>query len=309
MQDRFNKESGTTMAILGGIEGGGTKWVLGVGTGPDDLETISIPATTPAETLPKAADFFRGKAISALGIGCFGPLNLHPGSPGYGHITSTPKTGWRNTDVLGELSRAIQVPAALDTDVNASALGEARWGAAKGLTDFVYLTVGTGIGGGALVGGNLIHGLTHPEMGHMYVPRDRERDPFPGCCPFHDDCLEGLASGPAIHARWGMPGEELSADHAAWKLEAHYLAAALANIVYTLSPRRIILGGGVMRQQVLFPLIQRELVERLKGYIQASELLEDIGTFVVPPALGEHSGVAGALVLAERALGSFTTAP
>ncbi len=288
------------MAILGGIEGGGTKWVLGIGTGPDDLETISIPATTPAETLRQAADFFGAKNIAALGIGCFGPLDLHPGSPTYGYITSTPKPGWRNTDILGELSRAIQVPAALDTDVNASALGEARWGAAQGLMDFVYLTVGTGIGGGAMVGGHLIHGLTHPEMGHMPMPHDRGRDPFAGGCPFHGDCLEGLASGPAIHARWGIAGEELPADHPAWILEAYYLSAALANIVYTLSPRKVILGGGVMRQQQLFPLIRRELLERLNGYIQAPEILEDIDSFVVPSGLGEHSGVAGALVLAER---------
>jgi fructokinase len=287
------------MAILGGIEGGGTKWVLGVGTGPDDLQTISIPATTPVETLRNAAEFFCAKNIAALGIGCFGPLDLHPGSPTYGYITSTPKNGWRNTDILGELSRVIQVPVALDTDVNASALGEARWGAAQGLTDFVFLTVGTGIGGGAMVGGHLIHGLTHPEMGHMPMPRDR--DPFKGCCPFHGDCLEGLASGPAIRARWGIAGEDLPADHPAWKLEAYYLAAALANIVYTLSPRKIILGGGVMRQQQLFPLIHQELIERLNGYIQAPEILEEIESFVVPPGLGERSGVAGALVLAESA--------
>ena len=290
------------MAMLGAIEGGGTKWVLGAGTSPDDLQTISIPATTPAETLQKAADFFRDKAITALGIGCFGPLDLHPASPLYGHITSTPKPGWRNTDVLGELSRAIQVPVSLDTDVNAAAMGEARWGAAQGLTDFVYVTVGTGIGGGAMAGGRIIHGLTHPEMGHMHVPHNLDRDPFQGCCPFHGDCLEGLASGPAIRARWRIPGEELPLDHPAWKLEAHYLAAALANIIYTLSPQRIILGGGVMRQKQLFPLIRQELIEKLKGYIQSPELLGNIGAFVVPPGLGEHSGVAGALVLAKQAL-------
>jgi fructokinase len=291
------------MQKLGAIEGGGTKWVLGVGTCLDDLEVVSIPATTPAETLRKAADFFRGKAIGALGIGCFGPLDLHPSAPTFGHITSTPEPGWSNTDVSGELSRAVEVPVALDTDVNAAALGEARWGAAQGLTDFVYLTVGTGIGGGAVVGGHLIHGLTHPEMGHMPMPPRPETtrdDPFPGCCPFHGDCLEGLASGPAIRARWGIAGEQLSSDHPAWKLEAYYLGAALANVVYVLSPQRIILGGGVMRQKILFPLIRQELQQRLKGYIQAAELLANIDSFVVPPGLGERSGVAGALVLAER---------
>jgi fructokinase len=285
------------MAMLGGIEGGGTKWVLGVGTGPDHLESISIPATSPAETIRATAEFFRGRAIAALGIGCFGPLDLHPDSPKYGYITSTPKTAWRDFDILGELSRAVQVPAALDTDVNAAVLGEARWGAGQGLTDFVYLTVGTGIGGGALSGGHLIHGLTHPEMGHMPVPHDRS---FAGSCPFHGDCLEGLASGPAIRARWGMAAEKLPLGHAAWPLEAHYLAAGLANIVYTLSPTRIILGGGVMRQQQLFPMIRQELLRRLQGYIQAQEILEDVYSFIVPPGLGERSGVAGALVLAER---------
>ena len=297
------------MAILGAIEGGGTKWILGLGTAPDNLETISIPATTPKETVGRAADFFRGKNIAALGVGCFGPLNLHPASPTYGYITSTPKAGWRNANILGELSRSLQVPVTLDTDVNASALGEARWGAAQDLTDFVYLTVGTGIGGGALVGGGLIHGLTHPEMGHMLVPRDRELDSFAGCCPFHGDCLEGLASGPAIRARWGIAGEDLPANHAAWKLEAYYLAAVLANLVYTLSPQKIILGGGVMRQRQLFPLIRQGLIERLKGYIQAPEMLDGITNFVVPPGLGERSGVAGALVLAERALGQTFTTP
>jgi fructokinase len=291
------------MAILGGIEGGGTKWVLGVGTGPTDLETVSIPATSPEETLRHAAEFFRGRGIAALGIGCFGPLDLHPSSPIYGYITSTPKAAWHNTDILGELRRELQVPAAIDTDVNAAALGEARWGAAQGLTDFVYVTVGTGIGGGAMVGGRLLHGLTHPEMGHMPVAVDQRRDSFRGCCPFHRDCLEGMASGPAIRARWGVAAEELSDDHEAWPLEGHYLSGALASIVYTLSPMRIILGGGVMRRRQLFPLICQELVERLRNYIQAPEILEDISSFVVPPGLGEQSGVLGSLVLAEQALG------
>lgn len=285
------------MKTLGGIECGGTKWVLGVGTGPGDLKTATIPATTPTETLRATAGFFRGKTIAALGIGCFGPLDLHPTSPKYGYITSTPKIAWRDFDILGELRRAIQVPAALDTDVNAAVLGEARWGAGQGLTDFVYLTVGTGIGGGALSGGHLIHGLTHPEMGHMPIPHDRS---FAGSCPFHGDCLEGLASGPAIRARWGMAGAKLPSSHEAWPLEAHYLAAGLANIVYALSPAKIILGGGVMRQQQLYPLIRQELQRRLSGYIQAREILEDIDNFVVPPGLGERSGVAGALVLAEN---------
>jgi fructokinase len=281
------------MPILGGIESGGTKWMLGVGTGPADLETETIPATTPQETLQRATEFFRGRGIAALGIGCFGPLDLHPSSSTYGYITSTPKPGWRNTDILGDLQRRLRVPIVLDTDVNAAALGEGRWGAAQGLTDFAYVTVGTGIGGGAMVGGRLVHGLTHPEMGHMPVAIDQRRDPFQGSCPFHRDCLEGMASGPALRARWGIPAEELTDNHEAWQLEAHYLSGALASLVYTLSPMRIILGGGVMRRGQLFPLIRRELEERLNKYAQVPE--------IVPPSLGEKSGVAGALVLAEQA--------
>jgi len=208
---------------------------------------------------------------------------------------------------VGTLGRALQVPVALDTDVNAAALGEERWGAAQGLKDFVYLTVGTGIGGGAMAGGHLIHGLTHPEMGHMPIARDR--DGFPGCCPFHCDCLEGLASGTAIHARWGIAGEELPPDHPAWALEARYLSAGLANLVYMLSPRKIILGGGVMRQRQLFPLVRKELVRWLNGYIQAPEFFDGIDDFVVPPSLGERSGVAGGLVLAGSFLKNSRSAP
>lgn len=281
------------MRLFGGIEGGGTKWVLGVGTGPGDLETVTIPATTPAETLGKAARFFQERPIAALGIGCFGPLDLRPDSATHGFITSTPKPGWSNTDVLGTLRRALGVPVAIDTDVNAAAQGEARWGAAQGIDDFVYMTIGTGVGGGAIAGGKLVHGGSHPEMGHMALPRGR--DTFAGVCPFHGDCLEGLASGPALKARWGIAGEDLPDGHEAWEVEAFYLGAALANLVYTLSPRRIILGGGVMRRTKLFPAIRRELSDRLNGYVR----IEDMDRFVVPPGLGERPGVAGALVLAE----------
>jgi fructokinase len=277
------------MSLFGGIEAGGTKFVCGVGTGPEDLRTAQIPTTSPAETVAAAVAYFRDQPVRAVGIGSFGPIDLRTG-----HITSTPKAGWQDFDLAGSVRRALGVPVGFDTDVNAAALGEARWGAAQGLSDFLYLTVGTGIGGGAVVGGRVLHGLLHPEMGHIRVPRDPAQDPYPGGCPYHDDCLEGLASGPAIAARWGVPARQLPSDHPAWVLEARYLALALADCVCTLSPQRIVLGGGVMQQTHLFGLIREELARLLNGYVRAGE--------VVPPALGSRSGVLGALVLAERAL-------
>src|SRR5579872_2343792 len=230
--------------MFGAIEAGGTKFVCGMGTGPDDLDTIQIPTTLPEETTAAVIAYFRGAALGALGIGSFGPIDLHPDSPSYGHITSTPKVAWRNYNLLGAIKTALRAPVGFDTDVNGAALGEARWGAAQGLMDFIYLTVGTGIGGGGLIGGRLLHGLLHPEMGHVRIPHDLARDPYAGGCPYHGDCLEGLASGPAMEARWGRPACDLPPDHAAWTLEAHYLALGLTNFVCTLSPRRILLGGG-----------------------------------------------------------------
>jgi fructokinase len=289
--------------MFGAIEAGGTKFVCAAGTGPEDLETIQIPTTTPAATLERAVEFFRPfrSELRAVGIASFGPVDLHPDSPTFGYITSTPKAGWRNTDAAGYVREALGVPVGFDTDVNGAALGEARWGAAQGLCDFLYLTVGTGIGGGAMVQGKVLHGLMHPEMGHIRLPHDLVRDPFPGCCPFHGDCLEGLASGPAIQARWEMNASELPADHAGLALEARYLALGLNNWVCTLSPQRIVLGGGVMQQTLLFPMIRAELVRLLNGYIQSREITEHADRFVVPAMLGSRAGVLGALVLAEHA--------
>jgi fructokinase len=273
--------------LLGGIEAGGTKFVCGVGTGPGDLATLHIPTTSPEATTAAAVDFLRRHAPQAVGIASFGPVDLATG-----HITSTPKAGWRNYDLAGTVRKALGVPIAFDTDVNGAALGEARWGAAQGISDFIYLTVGTGIGGGALVNGRPLHGLAHPEMGHIRIPHDIIRDPFPGVCPFHGDCLEGLASGPAIQARWGKPAPELPADHPAWTLEAHYLALALADWMYTLSPKLILVGGGVAEQAHLFEKIRSELSTILNGYIQGCE--------IAPPGLGSRAGVLGALALAEQ---------
>jgi len=292
--------------LFGGIEGGGTKFVCVIGRGPDDVVAEArIPTTTPQATLSETVEFFRSESaragsLAAIGVGCFGPVDLHEDSPTWGFITTTPKPGWERTDVAGRLKRDLGVPVAFDTDVNAAALGEARWGAARGLDSFVYLTVGTGIGGGGLLGGRPMHGLVHPEMGHMLLPRDRAADPFPGMCPFHGDCLEGLASGPALLARWGQPAEGLPEDHPAWPLEAHYLALAVVNFVCTLSPQRIILGGGVMDQRHLFPLIRREVVALLNGYLRAAEILDAIDSYIVPPGLGNRSGRLGALAMAEQ---------
>jgi fructokinase len=274
----------------GCIEAGGTKFVCGFGTGPDDLIVQSFPTTTPEETIGRSVEWLRSAGeLEAVGIGSFGPVDLRTG-----FITTTPKLAWQHCDIASRVRSALGVPVGFDTDVNAAALGEARWGAARGLSDFLYLTVGTGIGGGAVVNGRLIHGLGHPEMGHVRIPHDRERDPFEGSCPFHGDCLEGLASGPAMEARWNMQGSELLPDHPGWELEARYLALGLVNWVCTLSPQRIVMGGGVMQQEHLFGRIAAELDRLLNGYVAAPE--------VVPPQLGGRAGVLGAMVLAEMAV-------
>lgn len=290
--------------MYGGVEAGGTKFVCGIGTGPDDLRLGWIPTTSPEATVASVAAFFREQAdaqIEAVGIASFGPVDLHPESPTFGYITSSPKLEWQYYNLAGALGRALNVPVGFDTDVNAAALAEARWGAARGIADFIYLTVGTGIGGGAVVHGELVHGLVHPEMGHIRVPHDLAKDPYPGGCPYHQDCLEGLAAGPTMEARWGVPAQELPVDHPGWALEANYLALGLATWVCTLSPSSIVIGGGVMQQQHLFPMIRRELTRLLNGYIRAGALTDEIDQYVVPPQLGNRAGVLGAIALAETA--------
>ena len=290
--------------MFGAIEAGGTKFVCGIGTGPDDLKTIQFPTTSPQATLAIAIEFLRGQSrgeLRAVGIGSFGPIDLHSTSLTFGYVTSTPKAGWQNYNLAGTVRDALAVPVGFDTDVDAAALGEARWGAAQDLSDSLYLTVGTGIGGGAIINGRVLHGLVHPEMGHIRVPHDLASDPYPGCCPFHGDCLEGLASGPAMQARWRIAAEDLPPDHRGWALEAHYLAHGLANWVLTLSPQPIVLGGGVLRQAQLFTRIRQELAKLLNGYVRAPELTRDLDQYVVPPLLGDRAGVLGGLVLAELA--------
>ncbi len=295
------------MSVYGGVEAGGTRFVCAIGSSPDSLEAeTSFATTTPQETIDRTIAFFqqyRGREpLSAVGVGSFGPVDLNPKSPKFGYITATPKPGWANTEFLGRVSRALRVPVGFDTDVNAAALGEATWGAAKGLETFVYLTVGTGIGGGGMANGQLLHGLSHPEMGHLRVPHDLAKDPYPGACPFHGDCFEGLAAGPALLGRWGCRAEDLPPDHAAWRLEAHYLALGLENLICTLSPQRIILGGGVMQQTGLFQMIRQNVQQLLNGYLQVPAILEQIDQYIVPAALGNRAGVLGAIALAQNAI-------
>jgi fructokinase len=293
-------------AVVGGLEAGGTKFVCAVGTGPDDVRAEArFATTTPAETLRRAVAFFTeqraGVPLAALGIAAFGPLDLDPRSPTFGFVTTTPKPGWRDVDLVGPLRQTLDVPVRIDTDVNGAALAEQRWGSGRGVGTLVYVTVGSGIGGGAVIDGRPLHGLVHPEMGHVRLPHDCERDPFPGICPHHGDCWEGLASAPALAARWGQPAEALPDDHPAWELEARYLALGLASIVLVLSPQRIVLGGGVMHRAALLPRVRTELVATLAGYVRSPALGEGIDDYVVAPALGERAGVLGALALAQDA--------
>lgn len=292
--------------LFGGIEAGGTKFVCAVGTSPENLVAeIRFPTTTPRETIAKALSFFQeqGKkygGIVSIGIASFGPLDPNTASPTFGYITSTPKPGWAFYNFVGDVRKVFNLPVGFDTDVNIAALGEWRWGAAKGVDTFIYLTIGTGIGGGFMANGKLVHGLLHTEMGHMRIPHDRQKDSFTGVCPYHQDCLEGLASGPAIEKRWGRRGEELPVDHPAWDLEADYLAYAAANLVCTNSPQKIIFGGGIIQQPLLLPKVRLKVQTLLNGYIKSPSILENIDSYIVTPGLGARSGVLGAIALAEQ---------
>lgn len=290
------------MKLLGAIEGGGTKFVVAVGTPDGQIQQIeSFPTTTPEETMNRTVEFFKDKGVSAIGFGSFGPVDLNKLSPTYGHIAKTPKPHWSGYDVVGYLNRHFDVPVGFDTDVNGAALGELIFGAAKGLNSCLYITVGTGIGAGAVVEGKLVHGLVHPEMGHIMVKRHPE-DTYEGKCPYHKDCLEGLAAGPAIEARWGVKAYELGDDHKAWDFQTFYLAQALMNYILTISPEKIILGGGVSKQLHLFPRIREQVKELLNGYVQHPAVLECGDDYIVPPALQDRAGITGALALAVQAL-------
>lgn len=292
----------TRRVLLGGVELGGTKVVCLVGTGPDDVRAEArLDTRGPDETLAGVVELLAEHRLDAVGAACFGPVELRSGHPERGRITRTPKPGWSGADVVGPLARALGVPIGFDTDVAGAALGEGRWGAARGLTSFVYVTVGTGIGGGAVCDGALVHGLVHPEMGHVPVPR-QPGDDFPGSCPFHRDCLEGMASGPALAGRFGArleDAEERVREEAA-ALAAAYLADGLRAIVYTVAPQRIVLGGGVAGLPGLVERVGERLRTGLADYPGLPEHAEP--GFLVAPALGSRSGVLGALVLAEQAL-------
>ncbi|MFT4640507.1 MAG: fructokinase [Verrucomicrobiales bacterium] len=294
--------------LYGAIEAGGTKFVCAVGTGPEEiLQRETIPTSTPEVTLERTVSFFEKaqrdhRTLTSIGIASFGPIDCHPGSRTYGLITSTPKEGWANTDFVGMLGHAFHLPIGFDTDVNAAALAEWRWGCARGLSNCLYVTVGTGIGGGFVMNGETLKGLIHPEMGHVRVQR-LPADHFEGNCPYHyHECLEGLASGPAMEKRWGKKADALPSDHQAWVWQADYLAQAIVNWIVILSPEAIVLGGGVMQQSHLFVPIRRRVRELLNDYIQAQPILAESRDYIRPPGLGTDSGILGALALAMDAV-------
>lgn len=302
------RTDGDPDVLLGGIEAGGTKFICLIGRAPGDIVAeIRIPTRKPDETIADAIAFFKAERevhgpLARLGIASFGPLDLAVTSPTYGHITTTTKPGWAQTDILGAIGSALGVPVAFDTDVNGAVLAERRWGAARNVKDFVYVTVGTGIGGGVMIADTLVHGALHPEIGHMFVPHDRAKDPFPGICPFHRDCLEGLASGPAVAARLDGSARDAPADHPVWGLVAEYLALMCLNLTMTLSPARIILGGGLMQQDHLLPMIRRRFTQRLNNFIRIPTVGEGLDQYIVPAGLGRRSGAYGALALASDAI-------
>ncbi len=291
----------------GGIEAGGTKIVCSIANDPQDILALErFPTSTPEETIKKIISFFTENQKShniklvSLGIGSFGPLDLDPDSNTFGFITSTPKKRWRNTNLIQPLQQALNVPVFFDTDVNVAAIGERKWGAAHGLDNFIYITIGTGIGGGVIINGKPVHGLIHPEMGHIRLIQNASIDPYKGKCPYHKNCFEGLASGPAIEERWTKKAHELEPNHPGWALEVDYIAQALSNFIYCFSPQKIILGGGVMQQNHLFPLIRIKTLEYLNNYVQSEAILTNIDHYIVPPGLGNLSGILGAIALARN---------
>ena len=264
------------------------------------FDQISFTTKTPGETIPHVTAYFKKEKVEALGVGCFGPVDLNQNSDTYGCITSTPKLAWKNFDMAGTLERALGCPIGFDTDVNSSVLGEVTFGQAKGKSCVVYMTIGTGIGAGIFIEGSLLHGMLHPEAGHVLV-RKRNDDPYEGICPYHKDCFEGLASGPAIESRWGQEAAALADEKKVWELEAYYIAQALTGYILTLSPEMIILGGGVMKQEQLFPIIRRKTLELLNGYIKTEEI-DHMENYIVPASLNGNQGIMGCLELGRRKL-------
>lgn len=284
--------------MFGAIEAGGTKFVCAVGDERGNIiDRLQIPTTVPEETMTEVIGFFKKHSLNAIGVGSFGPIDVNSESPNYGMITTTPKLPWRNYPIVQALKDAFSLPIGFNTDVNAAALGEATLGAAKGLDSCIYITIGTGIGAGAVVQGKILQGLSHPEMGHILVRR-HHNDKYHGKCPYHKDCLEGLAAGPAIEERWGKKGIDLVDQKEVWDLEGYYIAQALMQYILIISPKRIILGGGVMKQKQVFASIYKYLQELLNDYVT----LPDLKTYIVSPGLGDHAGITGALLLANQAV-------
>ena len=296
------------MKLFGGIEAGGTKFVCAIGDANGNIQDkTTIATTTPAETIPKVIKYFQAmhvkQPLDAIGIASFGPIDLKRDSKYYGYITTPPKTQWKLFDFVGTMRQALNLPCGWDTDVNGAALGEHYFGAAQDCDTFIYVTVGTGIGVGGMISGKLMHGLVHPEMGHIFIPHDWAKDNFVGVCPFHGDCLEGLASGPALNKRWGVTTcSDLPPEHPAWDLETTYLAIAFANYTLMLSAQKIVVGGGVMRNRTLLPKIRTKVRTLLNGYISHKRILSQMDQYIVAPGLGEQSGIFGALALAQTAL-------
>lgn len=285
---------------LGALEAGGTKMVCAIGDETGKIyEQVSIPTETPEITIPKLVAYFQEKEIDALGIACFGPIDLNKDSKTYGYITSTSKLPWVNSDMVGAFKKVINCPIGFDTDVNGSVLGEATFGQAKGKKNVVYITIGTGVGAGIYAEGNLVHGMMHPEAGHVLI-RKRQDDTYEGKCPYHGACLEGMAAGPAIEERWGQKAITLKDRKEVWDLEAYYIAQALMDYIVVLSPEMIILGGGVMHQEQLFPMIRSYVRELLAGYIQTKQI-EDLEHYIVPASLNDDQGIMGCLELARQA--------
>ncbi len=286
--------------LYGAIEAGGTKFILGIGDVHGNLlERQSISTRGPNETMKEAADFFSDFPIASLGLGCFGPLELDETSPRYGFITTTPKKQWVSFDILGTLKRQLKIPVVISTDVGAAALGEITYGAFSSQQTLLYLTIGTGIGGGYVINGRIHNGMLHPEIGHIQINR-QPGDLHPANCRYHDNCLEGLAAGPAIESRTGLPGVQVPDDHPVFPLISDYIAQALATCILVLSPTKIVLGGGVMERAFLFPIIRKKTLAHLNGYLE-TEALQHMDTYIIPPSLGKHSGIMGCLALAQRA--------
>lgn len=295
--------------LLGSIEAGGTKFVCGIGTENGEiLKKISIPTTSPQETLKEVIQFFIDNRIDSLGIGTFGPADIKKSSPTYGYIMNTPKLAWQNYPLFQVVQKELTVPIGFTTDVNTAVLAENTYGAAVGLNSCLYITIGTGIGAGAIVNGKLLEGLSHPEMGHIII-RKHEDDIFQGICPFHRDCLEGLASGAAIEKRWGKKGTELAQNLKVWELEAYYIAQALVQYIMICMPEKIIIGGGVSNQRILFPMIRKYVQKFLNGYFPYSEFNEGIDVYIVPTELNGNAGLIGGFILAKNTLIKQNTCP